>query len=466
VDPNPDPRDARIAQLEQLLRAALETIVVLQARVAELEAKLGENSKNSSKPPSSDGPGVDRPGAKPKGRKRGGQPGHDGHARTLLLPDRVVDHKPTRCRGCDARLVGDDVEPKRWQVLELPEIKPDVTEHRAHALCCGACGVTTTATFPDQVVMHGFGPRMSGAVAYLSGRCRLSKRQISELLADLFGTPMSLGAVCAVEKDVSHALAVPVEEARAAVREQPVAHLDETGWREDKQRAWLWVAVTAVATVFVIARSRGGKVAREILGEQFAGIAVSDRWSGYNWVDTARRQLCWAHLLRDLMGMTERDGVGARIAAEILIEVDKMLDWWREVRDGTLARAAYQSQMQPIRERVRGLLSEASTSAAKKTAGMCREILTLEPALWTFIDIEGIEPTNNAAERAIRPAVLWRKGSFGSDSEVGSRFVERILTTVATLRQQRRSVIEYLADACAAVRAGQAVPSLLADGAR
>lgn len=466
MDPNPDPRDARIAQLEQLLRAALETIVVLQARVAELEAKLGQNSKNSSKPPSSDGPGVDRPGTKPKGRKRGGQPGHDKHERVLLPPDRVIDHKPKRCRRCDARLAGVDADPKRWQVLELPEIKPDVTEHRAHALCCDACGVTTTATFPDEVVLHGFGPRMSGVVAYLSGRCRLSKRQISELLDDLLGTPMSIGAVCAVEQDVSHALAAPVEEARVAVRNQPVAHLDETGWREDKLRAWLWVAVTAVATVFVIARSRGGKVAREILGDRFAGLLVTDRWSGYGWVDVLRRQLCWSHLLRDLLGMTERDDVGAGLAAEILLEVDQMLDWWEQVREGTLGRAVFQSRMLPIRVRVKALLREASTSAAKKTAGMCREILALEPALWTFIDVEGLEPTNNAAERAIRPAVLWRKGSFGTDSARGSRFVERILTTVATLRQQRRSVLEYLAASCAAVRAGQAAPSLLPAAAR
>jgi transposase len=350
-------------------------------------------------------------------------------------------------------------------VLELPQIKPIVTEHRAHALTCG-CGAVTAATLPDEAVLHGFGPRLSAVVAYLTGRCKLSKRQVVELADDLLSTPLSLGAVCAVEQDVSHALAAPVDQAREAVREQSLVHLDETGWREDKKRAWLWVAVSAVATVFQVARSRGGKVAREILGDKFCGRIVTDRWSGYGWVDVKRRQLCWSHLLRDLMGMTERDDAGALLAAEILLEADKMLEWWGRVRDGTLGRAEFQSLMRPVRAQVGDLLRKAKESAAKKTAGMCREILELEPALWTFVDVEGIEPTNNAAERAIRPAVLWRMGSFGNDSEVGSRFTERILTTVATLRQQRRCVLDFLTEACAAVRAGRPAPSLLAAGAR
>jgi len=359
-------------------------------------------------------------------------------------------------------LVGDDPNPKRWQVFELPEIKPDVVEHRAHALTCSGCGEVTTAALPDEAVLHGFGPRLTAALAYLSGRMRLSKRQISEAAQDLFGVPISIGAVCNAEQDASHALEAPVEQARVAVRAERVAHLDETGWREEKQRAWLWVATTMAATVFRVARSRSGKIAREILGEDFGGRLVTDRWSGYNWFDVERRQLCWAHLRRDIIGMIDRGGIGAGIAAMMLDEVDKMFEWWSRVRDGTMERASFQENMKPVRAEVEQLLREASESAEKKTAGMCREILTLEKALWTFVDVEGVEPTNNAAERAIRPAVLWRKGSFGNDSEKGSRFTERILTTVATLRQHHRNVLEYLAAACAAVRNGQAVPSLLA----
>lgn len=373
----------------------------------------------------------------------------------------MIEHKPTNCRLCDATLTGEDQNPKWCQVLELPEINPHVTEHRAHVLTCVDCGAVSEGTLPDEALLHGFGPRLAAVTAYLAGRCRLSKRQISEILADVFGTPMSTGAVCAVEQDASAALAAPVEEARQAVRQQSYAHLDETGWREEKRRAWLWVAVTSVATVFQISRSRGSKVVREILGEAFGGTITTDRWSAYGWVDVLRRQLCWAHLLRDFQGMTERDAVGARVATEILGEVEKMFDWWHRVRDGTMENVAFQKLMTPVRARVGDLLREASTSAEKKTAGMCREILTLEPALWTFVDVLGVEPTNNRAERAIRPAVLWRKGSFGNDSERGSRFTERILTAVATLRQRGQPVVAYLTEACAAARAGRAIPSLI-----
>ena len=217
-----DPRDARIAELEQLLGRALERIKVLEAEVAELRARLGQNSKNSSKPPSSDGPGVPKPKAKVTGTKRGGQPGHEGAERRALPVDKVVHYRPKRCRRCSHRLVGDDADPKRFQVVELPDIKPLVTEHRAHALTCPACRTVTEASLPTDVLQHGFGPRLSSFVAYLTGRCRLSKRQVVELCEDALGTPISLGAVCAIEQDVSAALAVPVEEAAAAVRTQPV----------------------------------------------------------------------------------------------------------------------------------------------------------------------------------------------------------------------------------------------------
>jgi transposase len=460
--------DARIDELERKVQFLLlivekqaKRIDALEVENAELKAKLGQNSQNSSKPPSSDSPDTQRPKPLPKGRKRGGQPGHVKRERQRLPPDHVIDHKPERCRLCAAALFGEDPNAKWCQVLELPEVKPQVTEYRAHALSCADCGAVTEATLPDEALLHGFGPRLAAVTAYLTGRCRLSKRQASEILEEVFGTPMSTGAVCAVEQDVSVSLRTPVEEARKIVRQQPAVHLDETGWREDKKRAWLWVAVTSIATVFQVARSRGSKVAREILGESFQGTITTDRWSAYTWVDVLRRQLCWAHLLRDFTGMTERDAVGARLAAEILGEVEKMFDWWHRVREGTLPRVTFQKLMEPVRARVGDLLREASTSAGKKTAGMCREILALEPALWTFVDVVGVEPTNNAAERAIRPAVLWRKGSFGNDSDVGSRFTERILTAVATLRQHGRPVLVYLTEACAAARAGHAIPSLI-----
>ena len=470
-----DPRDARIARLEARVEAALRRAgrldlwvaeltrenADLKRDIAELRARLNANSQNSSAPPSSDGPGVKRPATKAKGRKRGGQPGHEGAERRLLTPDRIVHHRPRRCRRCHGGLLGDDPHASKFQVLEMPKIQPDVTEHRAHALTCGGCGTVTRATIPARVRRHGFGPRLSAFVAYLSGRCRLSKRQIAELCEDAFGTPISLGAVCAIEKDVSEALASPVKAAAEAVQKQPVVNVDETGWREEKRLAWLWVAVTGVAIVFLVARSRGSVAAKELLGKYFRGHAVSDRWGGYNWIATSRRQLCWAHLRRDFVGMIERGGIGADIATRLLANTDKMFAWWAQVRDGKITRRLFQKRMKRVRGAVSRLLRDARARAEKKTAGMCNEMLMFEPAFWTFVDHEGIEPTNNAAERAVRHAVLWRKGSFGNDSAVGSRFTERILTAVATVRLRGGDVLGYLTDTCTQYRATGTSPSLL-----
>lgn len=454
-----------VARQVGVITQQAERIAALEAENAELKARLGQNSSNSHKPPSSDPPGSTKTPSKPTGRKRGGQPGHEGAKRERLRADTVTKHRPTECRSCHEHLpkAAPAVEAKWCQVLELPEIRPHVAEHVALAVRCG-CGTVTTGTLPDEALAHGFGPRMTAFVAYLTGRCRMSKRQVVEMLGDAFGTPIALGSVCALEKDVSEALAAPVEEARAAVRTQAVVHADETGWRENKQRAWLWVAVSTVATVFYVAKSRGSKVARELLGEGFSGRLVTDRWSAYTWVDALRRQLCWSHLIRDLQGMVERGGVGELYATRVLVEVRKLFEWWAQVRDGELERDAFRSRMLPIRLIVEELLLESSKHSERKTAGMCAEILKLKAALWTFVDHEGVEPTNNAAERAIRHAVLWRKGSFGNDSETGARFTERILTTVATVRQRGGNVLGYLADACASYRVTRTAPSLLAVG--
>jgi transposase len=484
VDPNADPRDERIAQLEQLVRTvvaradALELklqavvaradaleheVTTLKAENAELKAQLGQTSRNTSKPPSSDPPGTPGPTTKPTGRKRGGQPGHQGAERRMLKPDRIVDHRPESCCKCGTTLAGDDPEPRRHQVFELPVIRPDVTEHRAHTLRCPdpSCGAKTSAVLPLSVSQHGFGPRLTAVIGFLSGRCRLSKRQTVEFADEVFGVPISVGGVCSVEQDVSATLAAPYEEVANAVRAAPIVNADESGWREEKKLAWLWVGVSSVAIIFRVARSRGAVVARELLGENFAGVLGTDRWNAYNWVETLRRQLCWSHLLRDFQGMVDRGGVGGTLAAKLQEEAAKMFDWWHRVCDGELERAAFQQQMVPVRAAVSSLLRDAVARAESKTAGMCKQILKLEPALWTFIDIEGVEPTNNVAERAIRPAVLWRKGSFGNDSPLGSRFTERILTAVATVRLRRGRVLDYLAEACASYRATRTTPSLL-----
>jgi transposase len=457
-----DPRDELIERLATRLQEAL-------VRIAELEAKLGQSSRNSSKPPSSDGPGAMPRTGKPTGKKRGGQPGHDPSRRDLLPPeqvDRVEDHWPTDCSDCKAPLVKERCEeptaPQRHQVTELPVVRAHVTEHRLHSLVCG-CGRTTEAVLPVGTPSGAFGSRLRGAITLMTGRYRLSKRMAQEMLSDLFGVEVGLGSICNVEKQVSASVAAPVEAAREYVRTREVVHLDETGWREEKRRAWLWVATTALVTVFQIARSRGSDVAKSMLGADHRGFLVVDRWAGYSW--HGYRQLCWSHLLRDLQGFVDRGGRGGVIGAKILVEAAGMFTLWHRVRDKTLEQRTFIRRMDKIERRIIRLLREAMSRAEPKTAGMAREILALRDHLFVFVYNDGVPPTNNAAERAIRPAVLWRKGSFGTDTAEGSRYVERILSVVTTLRQQKRNVLEYLAEACANHDAGWNAPSLLPAGA-
>ncbi len=456
--PELDPRDERIAKLEA-------EVAALKAQVAELLARLGQTSQNSSQPPSSDPPGAPRQPKEPTGRARGGQPGHKQHKRERLEPDEVVAIVPERCNRCQRRLRGRDPSPRIHQVVELPEIRPHVTDYALHELGC-ECGTRTRASLPDGVPTSAFGPRLTAAVALCSGRYRMPKRTVKEFLRDLLGIDVALGSIPKMERFVSEAIAAPVEEARAAVRAQGVVHQDETGWFEGPQggrkaRAWLWVAVTAFVTVFRIARSRGAQVAKEMLGEDFGGFLVVDRWSAYLWKPRGMRQICWAHLIRDFRGFVERGGESARIGKQLLDRAKLMSRWWHRIRDGTLTRRTFQRRMKKVERSVGRLLRKAAVCGNAKTEGVAKAILKHEPALFTFVLATGVEPTNNAAERALRGAVIWRKISFGTDSEHGSRFVDRILTVVASLRQQRRHVLAYLTAACEAALHERRAPSLL-----
>lgn len=271
---------------------------------------------------------------------------------------------------------------------------------------------------------------------------------------------MSLGTVSACEARASEALAAPVAEAQAHVRTQPVVNADETGWREAAARAWLWVAATPLVTVFLVDGKRGAVAAKALLGE-FSGVLVSDRWSAYNSWEVTTRQLCWAHLLRDFTAISERGGEAGRIGRRLLEEATEMFHLWHQLREGALERAHFRREMEPVMQAVEALLAQGAACSHAKTAGQCRNVLALAPALWTFVQVPGVEPTNNAAERAVRPGVLWRKGSFGSDSERGSRFAERILTVAATCRQQERNVLNFLVEALTSYQEGRPAPSLL-----
>jgi transposase len=450
--------------LEGQVQTLTSMVHTLQEQVHTLEERRNQTSRNSSRPPSSDSPQHQHPRRPPGKRRRGGQPGHPGHTRTLVPVDEVdevVVLKPKQCSSCQAPLSGDDAAPFRHQVIEIPPIKPVITEYQWHQLTCPACGETTRAPWPEGVPSGTYGPRVHATVALCTGSYRLSKRTTRQVMDDLFGVPMSASTISQSEKATTEVVAKPMEEARAYVQEQAVAHLDETSWRQGDKRAWLWVAVTSLVTVFLVRMSRGGQVARELLGEKFSGILVTDRYSAYNWYPVRWRQVCWAHLLRDFEAMRGRGGCSEEIGDALLAQAHQMFAWWHRVREGTLQRSTFRSYMSPLRREVERLLEVGRQCGVPKTEGTCREILKRREALWTFVQVEGVEPTNNTAERSIRPGVQWRKGSFGTQSEDGSRFVESMMTVVATLKQQQRNVLEYLTAAHEAALRGEAAPSLI-----
>lgn len=443
----------------------LETVAVLQKRLAELEERVNQNSRNSSKPPSSDPPNAPPPPKQtPSGRKAGGQPGHPGHGR-LLQPvesvNRVVPLRPVSCAECGALLLGEDPQPVRRQVTELPRIEPEVTEYQHHTLTCLVCGASTPAPWPADLPAGSCGPRLEATVGYVTGRLGLSQRDTVELLDTLCHTPLGLGSIPALEGRVSTALTTPVAEAVEYVQAQLTNNVDETSWPLGPHRGWLWVNVTTLVTVFFLLTSRSAAAARQVIGALTDKVVGSDRYSAYTWMAVWFRQVCWAHLRRDFEALVERGGESQRLGQALWAQAEQLFSLWHRVRDGPLNRADFQIQVQPLRQRVGELLREGVQVAHPKTAATCAKILQVEAALWTFVDHEGVEPTNNAAERALRRAVLWRRRSFGTQSESGSRFVERILTVVTTLRQQHRDVLDFLTDACAAAIAKRPAPSLL-----
>jgi transposase len=446
---------ALVQQYEQRLQA-------LQRKVDQLTERLNQNSTNSSRPPSTDPPHVKRRPPKPASdRKKGGQPGHARQQRPLVPPQQVkqtIPLMPSSCRKCGQALHGEDPHPRRHQVAEIPPVEAEVTEYRLHRLTCTACGTRTCASLPAGVPTGAFGPRLQALLAILAGGYRLGKRPIRQLAHDLFGLSISTGIVAKLERSTAEALAQPMAELEEYVRTQHV-NIDETSWREAMHKAWLWVVVSPLVTVFHIAATRCANVAKAMLGSAHPQVVTSDRWKAYN--GFRRRQFCWSHLRRDFQAMIDRQNSGTTIGEGLLSLSDRMFAWWHRVRDGTLNRSSCQVYISGLRSEAREAFAQGSACGCPKTAATCRELLSHESKLWAFVWHEGVEPTNNAAERSLRHAVLWRKGSGGTDSSRGSRFVERILSVRETCRQQGRGLLEYLVECCQARLVGKEPPSLL-----
>jgi transposase len=455
-------RDARLAERDARIAA-------LEQRVAALEARLGTNSTNSSVPPSANPLGAPKPVVKKKSRRKpGGQPGHPPHLKQLLPPERVTQRQsfvPQHCGHCQAALPAQaqagDPEPRRFQTIELPLVVADVAEYQGHARTCPDCGQVTWAAIPQEIRAHSVGPRLTATLSYLSGCHGLSKRAVEEIAETVFAAPVSLGTVANLEQEMNAALEAPHQQALAAVRTAEVKHADETSWKQAGRLRWLWGAATAGVAVFLIQAGRGVKGLKGLLGSSIHGILCTDRLAAYEQVLAEYRQVCWAHLKRDFQKLVDRGGSSVRLGQEGLRLVKKVFAAWQAFQKGALTREQLEQRLAPVVSQMNQLLRRGRGSADRSAGRFCANLLKLEVSLWTFVVIEGVEPTNNFMERLLRRAVLWRKRSFGCWSEEGCRFVERILTVVQTRRLQQQNVLEYLHDALLAHRTGQPCPPLL-----
>jgi transposase len=462
---------ARIAEQDAKLAEQAARIAELTAQVAKLTELLGRNSRNSHLPPSSDGPGAATKGKLHGkfGRKRGGQKGHRGNHRSLLPPELVntfVDLFPPVCLGCARELPRTpDATACRYQQLDLRDHRPHVTEWRRHEVVCQRCGAATRAEYDrTQLPSFAFGPCLTAVVVLLTGAYHLSRRKTKKLLHELFGISVSTGAISAMEKRASVALAEAHDEAEREVQYAGIKHTDATTWLRSGKTASLWVLATTAATLYKIFDDGCRDTVRPLFGPAH-GILISDRATVFGFWAMTLRQVCHAHLLRKFVGFSERSGADGAVGRELLECVRLIFEYWHGYKDQQVTRVELQFFMQPLQRHFERLLQRGNKCGSDAIAGACADILAHRDALWTFVTHEGVEPTNNHAELELRDFVLWRKRSFGTRSERGDRFAERIMTVVRTARKQGRDVLDFLVRSIRASLEGTAAPALLVGAA-
>jgi transposase len=456
----------QLPEAQAIIRLLLAKIAELEARIEELQRQeKGKTPQNSSLPPSTQHPHArTQPPRRKSKRNRGGQPGHEKHERSLIPTDQCDDVqplRPTECRRCGAKLSGSDPEPLRHQVWEVPEIKPLVTEYQRHRLTCPCCGETTCAELPAGVPVGQAGPRLVALVALLMAYYRQSKRRTAQFLEAILGQPCCAAWTVKLQKQATDALRPSYDELAAALPQQPQLGIDETPNKEGPLKTWLWGFVAARFTVFALRLTRAGTVLTELLGDAFVGVVMCDRAKMY-W-SLGRLQWCWAHLKRDFQALIDHDDPQVkRLGHDLMRPTRKLFAAWARYRDGTITRAGMKRLLNPIRAEIEGLLLRGAFSGNERLVGMCDELYDHRQWLWTFLERDDVEPTNNVSERALRHAVIWRKLSFGTQSAGGSRFVETMLTVIETCRQQERNTFTFVADAVHAHFAGRPPASLLA----
>jgi transposase len=463
--------EEQLAAVQAELRARDATIAEQATTIAGLEEKLhklvealGQNSRNSHKPPSTDPPGS-RPKTPPSGGRRGAKKGHRGVCRQLHPVseiDAIVDVYPESCGQCGAMLGRvEDTRPRRYQFVDLTPGR-HVTEFRRHAVEC-RCGHRTRAPYDAQLIPASpFGPRLAAVVVLLTGVYHLSREKAKNLLWELFRVTLSVGTISALEVRMSEALIPAVEEAQRVVEQAAVKYTDGTTWLRAGVTRSLWVLASAMATVYRIFEDGKTATIRALFGESLTGFLVSDRATVFGFWAMARRQICWAHLLRKFIAFSERAGPEGAIGRELVECTHLVFAYWHGFKKGILTRYELQNWMRPLRLHIEELLERTVAKRIPELSGSCADVLEHREALWSFVMHEGIEPTNNHAEREIRPLVLWRKRSFGCQGERGERFVERIMTTVATARKQGHDILNFLVQSWRAHQSSTTPPQLIA----
>ena len=454
------------------LEEANKIIKALWDIIQQLNEKLKINSKNSSLAPSRDRSSKNKSNVKraeerrKNPKKQGGQPGHQKHER-VLLPLEKVNHVVPCCPGnacaCGGQVVLDAEIYRRHQQYEFPIIRPIVTEYQIYSGTCNQCYQKQVGALPAGISFSMLGQRATAMTANLSGTYRISKQNIVNIYRDIFDFKLSVGMVCKAEKTVSRALALPVNQAKFFIRssEKVSVNSDETGFKEKGKRMWAWIAISCLVAVFMIRGGRNKRIAQELLGKNFKGILCSDRYSAYQWVPNENRQICWAHLERDFRKISERTGSSSVIGTDLLEQTNNLFHFWHQFKDGHIDRETLKEKTRPIRIFIEGLLRQGKRSKNKKTSGTCQNILSYGKALWRFLETDGVEPTNNLAERLIRTIAIWRKSSFGTQSKAGSLYMERIMTVVATCKLQGRNILDYLTCAVKSHLEQSSFPSLL-----
>lgn len=462
-------RNTFIDEMEQLRAENTR----LKKHILDLEEKLRTNSQNSSKPPSQDPFRKQKKKRKKKSidpksiinskskRVRKGRAPTDSDSVSKILPC----YPEKKCPSCGNEILPDLSSFQRKQQYEIPVVKPIITEYRIFSGTCRSCSQVLSGNLPPENPQGSLGPRALTFIAEMIGRYHLSRRELKGLLETHYSIPVSLGGLSQSEALWADVLSPAVAAAKEYIRKQPVVNMDETGHKESGKKQWMWTVVTQWITIFAIHISRGTAVVKELLGESFSGILGSDRYGAYNWVDKNRRQLCWAHLIRDLIRIAERSGSAERIGMEILAHVKRMFSLWHEVKNDTLSHQQFRKAMLPIRKAIESLLESGVKKADEKTQATCKNLLKFKEALWTFVEHEGVEPTNNVAERSLRPYVIWRKKSFGAQSKRGNTFIEVMMTVATSCRQQARNFHDFLLSSLQAHLQGTPKPSLLPDKA-